>query len=273
MRRRLFLLSLLAALSLGAVAETVVEPTVRRRVPPEFTTELKRRWPANLSEGSVVIDFVVDARGNVAANHVGRASFREMIPPALTALGKWKFRPASVAGIAVPALMRAEIRFGVSGVPVDPRKETRPAFVALGDKLTTSAAAPVPGEFYATTEALPHLDKLQPHLPADLVVGDPTGKTLIEPCPILIPLPQIPREIMAKAGDWMKFRIATIVRPNGSPGSQYILSSTAPAANRAMAAAMSRWTFTPGTVNGQAATFLVVSDYEVGEIATMKLGQ
>ncbi|HWA24748.1 MAG TPA: TonB family protein [Lacunisphaera sp.] len=274
MRRYLLpLLPLLVATSPGLAAENPVEPVLRRRVAPEFTAELKRRWPANLHEGSVTLDFVVDPGGTVAAAHVSRARIPELVPPALAAIKKWKFKPATRNGRAAATLMRTEIWFHVSGKPVAANKEGPPVFVGWGDKLVTSDAPPQPGEFFVTNEALPHLDKLRPHLPAELRPGDPDGRTLIEPYPILMPLPQIKRDILEQAGGWVKYRVALVVRPDGSPGNQYILSSTAPETNRAMGLAMARWTFFPGTVNGRATTFVTVTDYEVGEILTVEFGK
>lgn len=275
MRRVLMpVLALLVAAAAGPAAEKIVEPVLKRRVPPEYSAELKRRWPANLSEGAVVIDLVVDARGNVADTHVARARIQELIPPALAAVKKWKFKAATADGRAAPAVVQAEIWFHVSGKLDSPQKEAPPpVFVALGDKLPVSPAAPDPAEFYTTTEALPHLEKVQPQLPADLRAGDPAGRTLIEPCPILMPLPQIKRAILDAVGGWVKYRVASFVRADGSLGKQFILSSTAPETNAAMASAMTRWRFIPGTVNGKAAAFLVVTDYEVGEVLTVEFGK
>jgi len=274
MRRLLLpLLSLLLATSLLTAAESVVEPVLRRRVAPDYPAELKRRWPANLSEGTVTVEFIVDTRGNVAATHVERARFQDLIPPALAAIQKWKFKPARADGKAVPARVRAELQFSISGKPVAADKELPPTFVAIGDQLATSDAGPEPGALYPTAEALPHLEKIQPHLPADLRPGDPAGKTLVEPCPILMPLPKINRDVLAQAGGWAKYKVAAIVRPDGSLGNPFILSSTAPETDRAMTAAMGRWTYFAGTVNGKAASFLVVTDYEVGEIVTVEFGK
>lgn len=82
----------------------------RFRVPPRYPYEMNR---AGIS-GSVVVEFVVDANGEVKNPTVVRSTNREFEAPAIEAILKWKFRPGRKGGHAVASRASQEISFNLS---------------------------------------------------------------------------------------------------------------------------------------------------------------
>lgn len=267
MRRLLLLLSaLVLAGTFCRATDIIVEPKLTHRVAPKFTFDLKRQWPDTLSEGSTSVEFLVDTKGRVADASVTKSTLPEMVMPALMAVKKWRFKPATLDGRPTPALMRVDVWFGVSERPNSPNRETPPTFSSLADKygrpIGGSSATTAGSYLYVTSAASHYLNALQPHLPVDLGIGDPADKAIVEPKPRLRPGPHMPRALVEKL-EPVKFYVAAIVTPKGALSHTFILSSSNPDANDAMLAAMARWSYEPGTVDGERATFLVVTDYEV----------
>lgn len=82
----------------------------RFRVPPRYPYEMNR---AGIS-GSVEVEFIVDANGDVRNPIVIRSTNREFEAPAIEAIQKWKFRPGRKSGHAVASRVRQEIGFNLS---------------------------------------------------------------------------------------------------------------------------------------------------------------
>jgi protein TonB len=89
----LFFLSLVPRLS----AEVKEPPVPVRTFAPEYPTEMAR---ARVS-GVVTVKCTIDAQGNVTATEVLKFSLAVFEQPALDALQKWKFKPATIDGVAV----------------------------------------------------------------------------------------------------------------------------------------------------------------------------
>jgi protein TonB len=75
--------------------------------PPQYPFEMKR---AGIS-GEVLVEFVVDANGDVRNPFVVRSTQREFDAPAIQAISKWKFRPGKKGGRAVPSRAQQSIAF------------------------------------------------------------------------------------------------------------------------------------------------------------------
>jgi protein TonB len=97
---------LLPVLSLKADDKS--EPPVPvRTVPPEVPSSFSRSG----SVGLVTINFLVDTTGNVQEPTVVKASHPELAEPALKAIKKWRFKPATKDGVAVAVHVTIPIKF------------------------------------------------------------------------------------------------------------------------------------------------------------------
>ncbi len=85
-------------------------PQAKKRVRPIYPREMLR---ANVS-GEVVVDYVVDEKGNVSEAKVVRSSHREFEDSAVECVLKWKFHPALEDGKPVKTRMRIPITFNLN---------------------------------------------------------------------------------------------------------------------------------------------------------------
>jgi protein TonB len=83
---------------------------VRFRAPVRYPYEMNR---AGIS-GSVELEFIVDANGDVKNPSVIKSTNREFEAPAIESILKWKFRPGRKSGHAVASRVRQEIAFNLS---------------------------------------------------------------------------------------------------------------------------------------------------------------
>ncbi len=77
---------------------------------PVYPYELKRSG----IQGSVAVEYIVDANGNVIDAFVLRSSQREFEQPALQAIMKWKFRPGKKGGKPVKVRVQQLIQFSIT---------------------------------------------------------------------------------------------------------------------------------------------------------------
>jgi protein TonB len=82
-------------------------PRAKVQIAPNYPFELKR----NGVEGSVLIEFQVDATGQVVSARVLRSDHREFEEPTLRAVLKWRFEPGRYNGKAVPFRMQIPVDF------------------------------------------------------------------------------------------------------------------------------------------------------------------
>lgn len=92
------------------VANLDQPPVLRVPVNPNYPFEMRR---AGIS-GEVLVEFIVDTNGNVAAIQVVRSSQREFEQPALQAVQKWKFRPGKKGGRNVNTRVQQVITFNLN---------------------------------------------------------------------------------------------------------------------------------------------------------------
>lgn len=84
------------------------QPTVQG--PPQYPFEMRR---AGIS-GQVLVDFIVDAQGNVRNAYAVSSTQREFEQAAVIAVSKWHFRPGQKGGHAVATHMQVPIVFSLN---------------------------------------------------------------------------------------------------------------------------------------------------------------
>jgi periplasmic protein TonB len=92
------------------VANLDQPPVLRVPVSPTYPFEMRR---AGIS-GEVLVEFIVDTKGDVVAVQVIRSSQREFEQPAIQAVQKWKFRPGRKGGRAVNTRAQQPITFNLN---------------------------------------------------------------------------------------------------------------------------------------------------------------
>ncbi len=92
------------------VANLDQPPVLRVPVSPTYPFDMRR---AGIS-GEVVVEFIVDSKGDVVAVQVIRSSQREFEQPAQQAVNKWKFRPGRKGGRAVNTRVQQAISFNLN---------------------------------------------------------------------------------------------------------------------------------------------------------------
>ncbi len=100
------LVALLATVPL--CAQPKAEPPVPvRTVPPEYPLQLRREGVS----GVVVISCVIDEHGNVTEVAVEKSTNAAFNSPALAALKKWRFKPATLDGTPVAKKVMIPLKF------------------------------------------------------------------------------------------------------------------------------------------------------------------
>jgi protein TonB len=85
------------------------KPVARVQNPPQYPYEMSR---AGIS-GEVVVEFIINANGDVVDTRVVRSSHREFEVPAMQAVQKWKFKPGRKGGKAVATKASQLIEFNL----------------------------------------------------------------------------------------------------------------------------------------------------------------
>ena len=85
-------------------------PVPRVRVQPQYPFEMRR---AGIT-GDVLVEFIVDANGDVRNAFAVRSSQREFETAAVQAVSKWKFKPGRKGGRAVNTRMQQPITFSLA---------------------------------------------------------------------------------------------------------------------------------------------------------------
>ena len=109
-RHALIFAAFVALCALPLRADEKAEPPVPvRTVAPEVPAEFAR----SNSTGLVTVNFMVDDKGNVQEPKVVKSSHVELEAPALVAIKKWRFKPATKGGTAVAVHVTIPIKFQV----------------------------------------------------------------------------------------------------------------------------------------------------------------
>ena len=85
-------------------------PVPRVRVQPQYPFEMRR---AGIT-GDVLVEFIVDANGDVRNAFAVRSSQREFETAAVQAVSKWKFKPGRKGGRPVNTRMQQPITFSLA---------------------------------------------------------------------------------------------------------------------------------------------------------------
>jgi protein TonB len=85
-------------------------PIARVRVQPQYPFEMRR---AGIT-GEVLVEFIVDANGDVRNAFAVRSTQREFETSAVQAVSKWKFKPGRKGGRAVNTRMQQPISFSLA---------------------------------------------------------------------------------------------------------------------------------------------------------------
>jgi periplasmic protein TonB len=111
MKAVVFALGLLATgLSARLAAAPAIQPPIPVRTSaPVFPEEMRRQGVS----GYVLVNCLIDARGNVVAMKIEKATDEAFVPPAEDALKKWKFKPAQRDGSDVAIRVDIPIRFTI----------------------------------------------------------------------------------------------------------------------------------------------------------------
>ena len=110
MLRTITRISLLAfGLSLFTAAQLAAKepPVPVRTVPPEYPESMRRDG----TNGLVMVNCLIDEKGNVVDPKVEKSSNAAFERPALDALQKWKFKPATENGAAIAVRVSIPIKF------------------------------------------------------------------------------------------------------------------------------------------------------------------
>lgn len=85
---------------------------------PEARVQVQPQYPYQMRHdgitGEVIVDFIVDADGNVRNAYALRSTRPEFETAAVQAVGQWKFRPGRKGGRAVNTHMQVPIEFTLS---------------------------------------------------------------------------------------------------------------------------------------------------------------
>lgn len=107
---RIFLLGLCLGVASTFAAAGIEPPVAVRMVPPKFPPQLAREGVS----GIVAVRCTIDEKGNVTEPVVEKSSNAAFDQPALDAITKWRFKPATKDGTPVPLKVTIPIRFNVS---------------------------------------------------------------------------------------------------------------------------------------------------------------
>jgi protein TonB len=88
----------------------VTPPTLKRHVGPIYPEQARR---ARIS-GTVLLDIEILPDGLVGDMHVAASPHPDLIPPAITCVRKWRFNPATKAGVPVAVTATVEVAFNLT---------------------------------------------------------------------------------------------------------------------------------------------------------------
>lgn len=86
------------------------QPIATIQAPPNYPFERKREGIS----GTVIVEFIVDARGNVRQPFAVKSDYPDFAAAAVSAVSKWRFRPGMKGGQAVATRMQVPIVFSLN---------------------------------------------------------------------------------------------------------------------------------------------------------------
>jgi TonB family protein len=175
---------------------------------PEILTHDRER----MFKGSAVLQFVVNEKGEVLNPRIGQVTHPAFVPPALDALFKTKFSPATSGGVPVASQFTYVFNFTVQ--------------LSIAGHIYEAGLDPF---------TLPK--ETPPECP-------PQYRYDTAPRPVIVCEPVYPRDLLL-AGEKGDATILFIVDETGRVAESKVLAATKPEFGAAMRAAVEAWRFTP----------------------------
>lgn len=194
-----------------AIGELDQTPVPRFQARPNYPA----KHAANRVPGSAVVDFVVDANGDVVRARAIRATHPEFGAAAVAAVERWKFKPGQKNGRAVATRMQVPINFEMDAPPSEA--------VAMARRAGT------------TRVELEAID---------------ISRLDITPAPRLQARPQYPAQLREKRVDGHAV-IDFIVDVQGDVRNARVMRATHPEFGDAALDAVVQWKFKPGVLEGR----------------------
>jgi TonB family protein len=108
-------LATLVALCAAPVFAEITNPKLKEGKMPDYSTFAR----SHDVKGTVVIEALVDEKGNVFAAEVVNSVHKDLDKAAIAAISDWKFEPATENGMPVMKVVRIPVKFDL----IDPVKE------------------------------------------------------------------------------------------------------------------------------------------------------
>jgi len=173
----------------------------RLRTEPDYPDALAERG----LPGKVKIEFTIGADGQPQALKILGVTHSDFVPPALAAIGQWRYEPARMGDLIVDSTMQTVLEFGVLGL------KRSDVFKAAG---LTALPAPEGAESASDPEPLVSVD---PIFPRELATAGKTGTAAVD----------------------------LTVGPEGTVTAVELATASEPAFGQALAAALAAWQFSP----------------------------
>lgn len=116
-------------------ADTFIAASVMQTETPDYPQDRRaEKRESSLDDGLVELRFMVDETGNATNPVVVRASLERFIEPALSALEKFSYKPATLNGKAVPSVATHTLKFHVSPADLRSSRGVQSTFASLRDE-------------------------------------------------------------------------------------------------------------------------------------------
>ena len=219
-------------------------PVITFKVAPEYPPDLKQRG----QDGEVVLNYVVDAKGDVQNAHAQSSSDRGFENAALDAVRRWKFTPGVANGQLTATAQNVTIRFRL--LPEGSRSARSQIQTPEVDRTGTGVLTIVDTK----PQALPEVSPAYALKDVD-VPPSPTAQS-----------PAVYPADLKRLGTEGNAEIAFVVDENGNVQNVRVLSSSQREFEPAAMAAIQKWKFRPGRKGGKAVpvTMSVLLNFRLG---------
>jgi TonB family protein len=205
--------------SVRDLTQKITDPKPLEQLPPSYPRQTSPRS----SEGTAVVEFIVDEQGNVQEPRVTKSSHLDFEAPVLEAARNWKFTPGRYGDRNVRARVTSTIRFGTGET-----SSTDSPIVYLAPRSNSASTS-------VNTPDAP---------PIRLGPGDVRPKALWQPPP------QYPK-IMSDRSLEGEVLVEFIIDANGGVREPRIVRSSFKELEAPAIEAVMQWRFTPGQRNGR----------------------
>jgi TonB family protein len=204
-------------------------PVVKSQVSPVYPYSLRLTG----NKGEVVVDFIVDPKGDVVRADVSKSSHPDFEAPAVEAVLKWKFKPGMADGHPVYVHMKVPIYFQLQMGVQDER---------------------LPDRFKGGLDPWvipPHAPK---EAPADFQYDEP-------PKPLLTSAPVYPYDLLVRKVKG-KASVTFFIDTAGRPHVLKVVSATLPEFGASTTAMIEAWKFEPARKDGKPCMAILRKDQD-----------